>query len=392
MGDVFPRLRLAAVQAAPVWLNREATVEKAADLIREAGAGGAEFIGFPENFIPGHPVWLYYHPATSPKSLDFAVELYKNSVEIPSPETDALCHAAADAGAFVVMGLTEKRPGETGTLFNTQLFIDRSGRIVGKHQKLVPTGSERVVHTGGSGRLLRTFPSEFGPVSGLCCGENRNPMAVSVIAAAYTRIHVACWPNHSIPGFFAGGGGLCESSLLASRNIANMCKCFVISACATNSPEMAEVLPVTNEDREYLLDADNTGGSVILDPRGTIIAGPMHGGQEGILYADVDLDETIRGRLLHDFGGHYNRPDVLSLFVDDSAQELVTRVGKPVAPPARAQRGLAGPSDHADGELARLGAAAADKLEQPDEPSLPRAITTGEERTGTGEPENAGPS
>ena len=320
MGDTYPRLRLAAVQAAPVWLDREATVEKACRLIREAGANGADIIGFPENFIPGHPVWFYFHPATSQKSMDFGVELFKNSVEIPSPATDALCQAAAEAGAHVVMGLTERRPQTTGTLYNTQLFIDRRGRIIGKHQKLVPTIGERLVHAGGAGETMSAVPSEFGPLSGLCCGENSNPMAVAVLAAQYTRVHVACWPNHFIPAY----AGMCESSLLASRNIAYMCKCFVISACGTNSKEMIDVLPATDADRAFLNDPTKTGGSVIVHPRGDIIGGPLEGNQEGIVYAEADLEDTLRGRLVHDFGGHYNRPDVFRLLVNHANPPLVS--------------------------------------------------------------------
>ena len=133
MGDSYGVVKAAAVQAASVFLDRERSTEKACRLIREAGAAGADFVGFPENFIPGHPVWYYYHAATSRKSMDLAVELFKNSVEIPSAATDALCEAAAAAKVFVVMGLTERRPNTTGTLYNTQLFIDKRGRIVGKH-------------------------------------------------------------------------------------------------------------------------------------------------------------------------------------------------------------------------------------------------------------------
>lgn len=324
MGDVYPTVRLAAVQAAPVWLDREATVEKACRLIREAGEQGAEMIGFPENFIPGHPVWYYFHPATSEQSINFAVRLFKNAVEIPSPATDAICEAARQANACVVIGLTEKLPGTTGTMFNTQLFIDRTGLIIGKHQKLVPTIGERLVHMGGSGDTMRSFPTEFGPISGLCCGENSNPMAVSVLAAEYTRIHVAAWPNHFIPAYC----GMCESSILASRNMAYMAKCFVISACGTNSPEMIAELPAKESDREFLCDHSKTGGSAIMNPRGDIIAGPLHGNHEGILYADADLEETIRGRLVHDVGGHYNRPDVFQLHVFEARTSLAVRVGK----------------------------------------------------------------
>jgi aliphatic nitrilase len=321
MGDNPAKLRLAAVQAAPVYLNREATVEKACKLIREAGENGADFVGFPENFIPGHPVWFYYHPATSRKSMDFAVALFNNSVELPSPELDAICEAAAAARTFVVMGLTERRANTTGTLYNTQLFIDKRGQVVGKHQKLVPTIGERIVHTGGSGDSQGIVPSEYGPVSGLCCGENSNPMAVSLLAAQYTRIHVANWPNHFIPGYLTMG----DNALLASRNIAYMCKCFVISACGTNSPEMIEMLAATDEDKKFMQEPNQSGGSVIIDPVGVVIAGPLRGNEEGILYADVDLEATIRARVVHDFGGHYNRADVFRLEVNDRPKALWAR-------------------------------------------------------------------
>lgn len=327
MADQFPKLRLAAVQVAPAYLDRDAAVDKACRLIREAGAGGAGMVGFPENFIPGHPVWYYFHPAFSPKSMDFATALFKNSVEIPGPVTNALCEAAAQAGVFVVMGLTEKRPDTTGTLFNTQLFIDRHGHIVGKHQKLVPTMAERLVHTGGGGETQRTFPTEFGPVSGLICGENSNPMAVAVLAAQYSRIHVACWPHHFKPT--PGYPDMPEISLMVGRSLAYTCKAFVISACGIVTPEMADSLPATEADRAWLRDPAKCGGSAIIDPRGVVVAGPMSGEKEGILYADVDLEVTVRSRLVHDFGGHYNRPDVFRLLVNQSNPSLVTNMAEP---------------------------------------------------------------
>lgn len=159
--------------------------------------------------------------------MDFAVRLFKNSVEIPSPATDALCQAAADAQVYVVMGLTERRANTTGTLYNTQLFIDRRGEIIGKHRKLVPTVGERLVHSGGSGQTLGPFFTEYGPVSGLSCGENSNPLALAALAPRYTVVHVAGWPNHFVPGLEDVTGNrvlesMPESSLLASRNVAFM--------------------------------------------------------------------------------------------------------------------------------------------------------------------------
>src|SRR5581483_8907079 len=140
---VYDNVRVAAVQAASVFLDREGSTEKACRLIREAGANGARVIGFPEGFIPAHPIW-YHH------------------------------HAARDARAYVMIGVCEKMPNTIGTMFNTQLYIGPDGTIIRKHQKIMPTVGERLVHTGGYGDTFGAFQSEFGPMSGLICGENSN--------------------------------------------------------------------------------------------------------------------------------------------------------------------------------------------------------------------------
>ncbi|MBI2997384.1 MAG: hypothetical protein HYY46_02830 [Deltaproteobacteria bacterium] len=172
MGDSYPKFKVAAVQAAPVFLDREKTTEKACRLIREAGKEGARVIGFPEAYIPGFPHWFDYRIARDCKPL--IMELFKNSVEIPGPVTDTLCEAAREAGATVVMGVNEREPGTLGTLFNTQLFIGPDGKILGKHRKLVPTWTERLVHAGGDASTLKIFHIDVGPVGGLICGENTN--------------------------------------------------------------------------------------------------------------------------------------------------------------------------------------------------------------------------
>ena len=133
MGDKYPVVKVAAVQAAAVFLDREGSTEKACRLIREAGAKGARVIGFPEGFIPAHPVWYHHHPATSTIANKLAVELFKNSVEIPGPEIAALCAAARDANAYVVIGVCEKLPRTIGTMFNTQVYLGPDGKLLGKH-------------------------------------------------------------------------------------------------------------------------------------------------------------------------------------------------------------------------------------------------------------------
>src|SRR5881628_3619807 len=139
MGDQYPVVKVAAIQAASVFLDREASTAKACRLIREAGKNGARVIGLPEGFIPAHPVWYHHHAATSAIANRLATELFKNAVEIPGPETDALGSAAREANAYAVVGVCEKMPNTFGTMFNTQVYLGPDGALIGKHQKIMPT-------------------------------------------------------------------------------------------------------------------------------------------------------------------------------------------------------------------------------------------------------------
>src|SRR3974390_3261333 len=317
MGDVYENVRVAAVQAASVFLDREGSTEKACRLIREASAKGARVIGFPEGFIPAHPVWYHHHAATGTLANKLSVELFKNSVEIPGPETDALCAAARDANAYVVIGVCEKMPDTLGTMFNTQLYIGPDGRLIRKHQKIMPTVGERLVHTGGHGDTFGAFVTEFGPVSGLICGENSNPLAIFALIAEGTRIHVMSWPNH----FPTSGDPLRNRVAIDSQAFAQMSKAFVISACGTVDERMIEILEPSPESEKFLRSADSCGGSLIVAPNSRIIAGPM-GPEEGILYADCNLELPILTKLRHDFAGHYNQPDIFQLHVNSAAPQL----------------------------------------------------------------------
>src|SRR6266513_873966 len=295
MGDAYPVVKVAAVQAACVFLDREGSTEKACRLIHEAGGKGARVIGFPEGFIPAHPLWYHHHPATSQLANELAVALFKNAVEIPGPEIDALCGAAREANAYVVP----------------------DGVLIGKHQKLVPTLGERLVHTGGFGDTLGAFQSEFGPMSGLICGENSNPLAVFALTAEGSRIHVMSWPNY----FPASGDPMRKRVSLDSQAFAQMSKAFVISACGTVDEPMIRRLKLDPEQEKFLRDRDCCGGSVIVAPNSRVIAGPM-GAEEGILYAECRLELGVLTKLRHDFAGHYNRPDVFQLQINRSAPRL----------------------------------------------------------------------
>lgn len=317
MGDEFPTVRAAAVQAASVFLDRDASTAKACDLIREAGRNGARVIGFPEGFIPSHPVWFHFHAATGRIATELSVALFKNSIEVPGPHVEALRQAAADAHAYVVIGVCERVPNTTGTLYNSQLFLGPNGEYLGRHQKLTPTVGERLVHTGGHGDTLGAFQTEFGPASGLICGENSNPLAIFALTAQYTRVHVMSWPNH----FPTISDPLRERVKIDSQAFAQMSKAYVVSACGTVDDQMIERLQVSAEDARLLRDPDFCGGSLIVSPDSRVVAGPL-GPEEQILYADLDLEIGIKMKLRHDFAGHYNRPDVFQLRLNAAPPHL----------------------------------------------------------------------
>src|SRR4051812_9006228 len=280
MGDAYPTVKAAAVQAASVFLDREASCEKACALIREAGRNGARVIGFPEGFVPAHPVWFHFHSATGHVSTRLSVELFKNAVEIPGPEIEALQAAARDAAAYCVVGVCEKLPGTLGTLFNTQVFLGPDGTLLGKHQKLMPTVGERLVHMGGWGDTFGAIATDFGPMSGLICGENSNPLAIFALTAEATRVHVMSWPNH----FPTISDPLRNRVQIDSQAFAQMSKAYVVSACGTVDERMIELLELAPADEELIRNPDFCGGATDVRPPNRGLAGPL-GGAGGVPFA-----------------------------------------------------------------------------------------------------------
>jgi aliphatic nitrilase len=318
MGDSYPTIRAAAVQAASVFLDREGSTAKACDLIREAGRKGARLVAFPEGFIPAHPIWFHFHPASGKVATELSIELFKNAVEIPGPEIELLGRAAAEANAYVVIGVCEKLPNTFGTLYNSQVFIGPDGQLLGKHQKLMPTVGERLVHTGGHGDTLTAFQTDFGPASALICGENSNPLAIFALTTQYPLVHVQSWPNH-FPTF---GDPLRKRVMIDSQAFAQMSKAWVVASCGTVDEHTIDRLQLSREQEEVIRNPDFAGGSVIVNPLSQVVAGPL-GHEEDILYADCDLELGIRMKLRHDFAGHYNRPDVFQLQVNRTSPGLI---------------------------------------------------------------------
>jgi aliphatic nitrilase len=207
-------------------------------------------------------------------------------------------------------------------MYNTQLFISRKGQILGKHQKLMPTVGERLVHAGGFGDTLKAYEMDIGRVSGLICGENSNPLAIFALAAQGTQIHVASWPNH----FSKNEHRMVDVVTFSARSLSYKASCFVLNACGTISDKMREVLPYIEEDRSFFADPEKGGGSSIIGANSMILAGPMSGAEEGLLVTDIDLEDCVRAKLVHDYSGHYNRPDVFTLSVNTASPEIYKSV------------------------------------------------------------------
>ncbi len=307
---------IAAVQAAPVFLDRDATVEKACALIAEAAAGGAKLALFAECFIPTYPLWVWFIPPAQSRALrELYAELVENAVAIPSATTDRLCQAARAAGVNVAIGLNELNSEASGTtLYNTTLCIDSHGRIVGKRRKLIPTAGERLVHGMGDGSTLEPFETEAGRLSCLICWENYMPLARYAMWARGAQIHLA-------PTWDRG-----EPWLSTLRHTAKEGRVYVVGCC---SVMRREDIPDRLSFKEKFLPPDlewlNPGDSAIVNPDGKIIAGPLQR-EAAILYAEVDPREVAGPRFQLDVAGHYARPDIFDLRVNRSARPMMQTV------------------------------------------------------------------
>jgi aliphatic nitrilase len=317
MGDRLPRIKAAVVQASSVFLDRDATVRKAVRLIEEAGDLGADLVVFPEGFIPTHPVWFHFHAATSASGRAMARELFRNSVVVGSRQTEELAAASRRAGVWSVVGVCEKRANTTGTMWNSALHFSPEGELVSVHRKITPTSGERLVHMPGDGRGLRIPQAPFGPVSTMICAENFNPLLIFNANAQYPVVHAALWPSH----FNTTSQPMRDVILTASRAIAFQNGSFVLNAAGVPDPDSIARITASEDHLKWIADERNVGGSSIVAPNGQVVAGPA-GTEETILTADLDLDDLIGKRLVHDYAGHYNRADLFNVVVSAGAGAL----------------------------------------------------------------------
>lgn len=310
MGDVYPRFTVAAVQAASVFFDRDKTVDKAVHFIEAAGDSGAVIVGFPETFIPGEPNIWYLAKKSNPLPRQGAMfkEYVKNAVPVPSTATDRLCAAARKARVYVVMGMAERDELFPGTLYLSQLFISDAGEIMGVHRKLVSTTVEKFVFTYGDGSYLSVYDTPYGKLSGMNCGEHTHGLFRYAILAMGTQIHVAAWsafPDHIYQPAQR------NSVDFRVRQFAHEGKIFVINCCGIVDRQNIDFCCDTEAEKKNIVE-NSGGGSSIIAPSGDYLAGPMPDG-EGLLTAEISLEDALPGKQLHNVLGHYARWDVLSL-------------------------------------------------------------------------------
>jgi len=298
------KIKVAAIQAAPVYLDLNASFDKAVRLIGEAAARGAKLIAFPETWLPGYPAWLdccrdvalWDYP---PVKKVFA-RLMGNSVAVPGTVTETLAQAAREHAVVVNITVNERvtKGAGRGTLFNTMLTFDADGQLLNAHRKIMPTYTERLVWGKGDGKSLQAVDTAAGRVGGLICWEHWMPLARQAMHEAGEEIHIAAWPQVK------------EMNLVASRHYAFEGRCFVI---ATGAVMKASELPDELEPIARLQENPDSlvlhGGSAIIAPDGSLLAGPVFE-EETILTAELDFSRIAEESLTLDVTGHYARPDI----------------------------------------------------------------------------------
>lgn len=314
MSNPQQNVRVAVVQAASVIMDLEASTEKAVSLTLEAGEKGAKIVVFPEAFIPAYPRGLTFGTKVGSRSYEGRKDWFRywdNSIVVPSEETDKLGEAARKAGVYLVIGVIERdNENSGGTLYCSVLFFGPDGELLGVHRKLKPTASERLIWGEGDGSTLPVFDTPYGKIGALICWENYMPLARAAMYAKGVQIYIA--PT-------ADARDAWQATI---RHIALEGRCFVLSSNQYVTKEMYPTDLACYDDLASSPDEMCRGGSAIVGPLGDYIVEPVFGREE-ILYADLDIRDIAYSQFDFDVVGHYSRPDVFTLLVNEEKKENV---------------------------------------------------------------------
>jgi nitrilase len=308
------KVKIAVVQASSVLFDKTASIEKACQLIEAAGSEGSKIVLLPEAFVPAYPRGFSFGMKIGKRNEEGRAlwkRYWDNSIETSGQEMKTLGKAAKEAGVYMAIGVIE-RDGSSGgeTLYCSLLYFSPEGELIGKHRKLKPTGSERLIWGEGDGSTMPVFPTEFGNIGGLICWENYMPMARMSMYGKGVEIYLAPTADSR------------ETWQSTIRHIACEGRCFVLSC---NQFVTKQMYPPDLGCLDELSDQPDLmcrGGSAVIGPNGEVIAGPLWD-EEGILYAELDLDEITKAKIDFDVVGHYARPDVFQLKVNSEPQSPV---------------------------------------------------------------------
>ena len=307
----FPIVRVAVVQAAPVLFERDSTLDKLADLVADASSQGARIVVLPEAFIPAYPRGLSFGAVVGSRSddgRDLWARYWANSVDLKGLEGQRVADIASCNGVYLVVGVIERDPEfGAGTLYCTLVYFGPDGKLLARHRKLKPTGSERLIWGEGDGSTLSTAQTEWGTLGGLICWENYMPLARATMYAKGVQIYVAPTAD-------------CRDTWQATmQHIALEGRCFVLGCNQFVTRAMYPEDLRASSEVQALPEEVCRGGSVVYSPQGERLAGPLYGA-EGTLVVDLDMREIARGKYDFDPVGHYGRNDVFRLSVDETPQ------------------------------------------------------------------------
>ncbi|SAK79469.1 Nitrilase/cyanide hydratase and apolipoprotein N-acyltransferase [Caballeronia fortuita] len=313
------KFKVAAVQAAPEFLDLDAGIAKAIRLIEEASAAGASLIAFPEVWLPGYPWWIWLDsPAWGMK---FVQRHFENSLEVRSEQFEKIKAAAAANKIFVVLGFCERAGG---SLYIAQAIIDDQGHLIATRRKLKPTHAERTVYGEGDGSHLAVHDTSLGRMGALSCAEHAQPLTKFAMFSQHEQIHIAAWPSFSIYR-----GAAFQLSAQANNAVSQVYalegQCYVLAPCATVSKAMLDMLIDSDSKSSLLLEGG--GFAMIYGPDGAPLCAPLDEKAEGLLYADVDLGQIGVAKAAFDPVGHYSRPDVFRLLFNNKPATLVADFG-----------------------------------------------------------------